>query len=106
MNFEDESEWTQLSPEEKKKQLYLKQVETLNGFLERNAISKEQYEKSLPDLTEKMGTSIPNSAVKNSTLFLKQPNTFLYKRPKPAYVADGFGALCRSVKNLCNLAKN
>ena len=42
MNFEDESEWTQLSPEEKKKQLYLKQVETLNGFLERNAISKEQ----------------------------------------------------------------
>lgn len=54
MNFEDESEWTQLSPEEKKKQLYLKQVETLNGFLERNAISKEQYEKSLPDLTEKM----------------------------------------------------
>ena len=55
MNFEDESEWAQLSPEEKKKQLYLKQVKTLNDFLERNAISKEQYEKSLHDLTEKMG---------------------------------------------------
>lgn len=55
MNFEDESEWAQLSPEEKKKQLYLKQVKTLNDFLERNAISKEQYDKSLHDLTEKMG---------------------------------------------------
>ena len=27
----------------------------LQGFLERNAISKEQYEKSYHDLTEKMG---------------------------------------------------
>ena len=63
MKFKDDSEWTQLSPEEKKKQLYLKQVETLNGFLERNAISKEQYEKSLHDLTEKMGMSTPNSIV-------------------------------------------
>ena len=63
MNFEDESEWAQLSPKEKKKQLYLKQVETLNGFLERNAISKEQYEKSLHDLTEKMGMSVPISIV-------------------------------------------
>lgn len=63
MNFEDESEWTRLSPEEKKKQLYLKQVQTLNDFLERNAISKEQYEKSLHDLTEKMGMSTPNSIV-------------------------------------------
>ena len=63
MNFEDDSELAQLSPEEKKKQLYLKQVQTLNDFRERNAISKEQYEKSLHDLTEKMGMSTPNSAV-------------------------------------------
>ena len=63
MNFEEDSEWTQLSPEEKKKQLYLKQVETLNDFLELNAISKEQYEKSLHDLTEKMGMSVQNSIV-------------------------------------------
>lgn len=55
MYFEDDSEWAQLSPEEKKKQLYLKQVQTLNDFLERGAIGKEQYDKSLHDLTEKMG---------------------------------------------------
>ena len=48
-------EWNNLTPEEKKRQLYEKQVAMLQGFLERNAISKEQYEKSLHDMTEKMG---------------------------------------------------
>lgn len=55
MNFVDDSEWPQLSLEEKRRQLYLRQVKTLNDFLERGAISKEQYEKSFGDLTEKMG---------------------------------------------------
>ena len=49
--------WEQMSPEEKKIQLYLKQKAILDGFLIRNAISKEQYEKSLSDMTEKMGMS-------------------------------------------------
>ena len=44
-----------LNPEEKKKQLFLKQKKTLDLFLERNAISKAQYDKSLGDLIEKMG---------------------------------------------------
>ena len=44
-----------LTPEEKKKQLFLKQKNTLDLFLERNAISKEQYDKSLGDLIGKMG---------------------------------------------------
>ena len=48
----------------------------------------------------------PQTQSCNSTFLLKQPNTFLCKRPKPTYVADGFGALCRSAKNLCKLAKN
>lgn len=48
-------EWELLTPEEKKKQLFLKQKNTLDLFLERNAISKAQYEKSLGDLIEKMG---------------------------------------------------
>lgn len=48
-------EWEQLSPEDKKKQLFLRQKNTLNLFLERNAISKDQYDKSLGDLIEKMG---------------------------------------------------
>ena len=47
--------WENLTPEEKKKQLFLKQKKTLDLFLERNAISKAQYDKSLGDLIEKMG---------------------------------------------------
>ena len=48
-------EWEQLSPEDKKKQLFLKQKNILDLFLERNAISKAQYDKSLGDLILKMG---------------------------------------------------
>lgn len=48
-------EWELLTPDEKKKQLFLKQKNTLDLFLERNAISKAQYDKSLGDLIEKMG---------------------------------------------------
>ena len=46
--------WENLTPEEKKAELYRKQKELLDMFLERNAISKAQYDKSLGDLTEKM----------------------------------------------------
>ena len=53
--FSRETEWEQLSPEDKKMQLFLKQKNTLDLFLERNAISKAQYDKSLGDLIEKMG---------------------------------------------------
>ena len=51
----EQFEWEQLSPEEMKKQLYLNQKKTLEDFLERGAISKAQFDKSLADLTEKMG---------------------------------------------------
>ena len=54
--------WENLTPEEKKKQLFLKQKNTLDLFLERNAISKAQYEKSLGDLIVKMG--ITDSGIK------------------------------------------
>ena len=47
--------WEEMSPEEKKTQLYISQKETLDSFLACNAISKAQYNKSLGDLTEKMG---------------------------------------------------
>lgn len=47
--------WETLSPEEKKKELFYRQKHTLNLFLERNAITKRQYDKSLGDLIEKMG---------------------------------------------------
>ena len=44
--------------EEKKKELLLRQKKTLDLFLERNAISKAQYDKSLGDLVEKMGMRV------------------------------------------------
>ena len=50
-----QQQWESLSPEEKKKELYKKQKATLDMFLERGAISQAQYDKSLGDLTEKMG---------------------------------------------------
>lgn len=45
----------QLSYQEKNRQLYIRQKEMLALFLQKRAISQEQYEKSLHDLTEKMG---------------------------------------------------
>ena len=53
----EQFEWEQLSPEDKKKQLYLEQKKTLETFLAHGAISKAQFDKSLGDLTEKMGMS-------------------------------------------------
>ena len=44
-----------LSPEEKKRNLFLSQKKTLDLFLEKGAISRAQYDKSLGDLREKMG---------------------------------------------------
>ena len=52
---EEQTMWNFMSYEEKNHQLYLRQKELLDQFLKTGAISKEQYEKSLHDLTEKMG---------------------------------------------------
>ena len=43
------------SREEKKKELFRSQKHTLDLFLERGAISRAQYDKSLGDLILKMG---------------------------------------------------
>lgn len=51
----EQNEWSTLSPEEKKKVLFLKQKQTLDLFLERKAIDQRQYDKSLGDLRDKMG---------------------------------------------------
>lgn len=47
-----------LLPEEKKKQLFLDQKRLLDTFLEKKAISRAQYDKSLGDLREKMGIKL------------------------------------------------
>lgn len=52
--MQKEITWNELSPEEKKKELFLRQKHTLDLFLERRAITQAQYNKSLGDLREKM----------------------------------------------------
>ena len=47
--------WESLTYEEKNRVLYERQKKMLDEFLEKGAISKEQHDKSLHDLTEKMG---------------------------------------------------
>ncbi|MBQ3542662.1 MAG: hypothetical protein IJA45_05985 [Oscillospiraceae bacterium] len=51
-------EWSDLSPEEKKVQLFLNQKQTLDLFLEKGAISQAQYDKSLGDLRERKGVKV------------------------------------------------
>ena len=65
-NGERQSKMTENEPmtaEEKKRDLYLRQKELLDTFLKHGAISQAQYEKSLGDLTEKMGVK-PNGEPK------------------------------------------
>ena len=52
---ESKTAWESMTPEKKKQELFRRQKQTLDLFLERNAISKSQYDKSLGDLIEKMG---------------------------------------------------
>ena len=47
--------WETLTPEEKRRALYDRQVSTLKTFLEHGAITQAQHDKSLHDLNEKMG---------------------------------------------------
>lgn len=51
----DSKPYSEMTPEEKKVDLYLRQKKTLEDFLERKSITQEQFDKSLGDLTEKMG---------------------------------------------------
>lgn len=53
--MESKPAWENMTPDEKKKELFLQQKNTLNLFLERHAISQRQYDKSLGDLRDKMG---------------------------------------------------
>ena len=53
--MEVEQNQANLSAEDKLKYLFLKQINTLNAFRKRNAISKEQYDISYNGLISKMG---------------------------------------------------
>ena len=53
--LEQQRRWAAMSPEQKKKHLLQSQKEMLDKFLERNAISKKQYEDSLSVLLRAAG---------------------------------------------------
>ena len=53
--LDNSADWDKLTHEQKNHQLYLKQKALLDLFLERGAITQAQHDKSLHDLTEKMG---------------------------------------------------
>ena len=55
LDIELELPYDNLLPEQKKQLLFEKQRELLDTFLNHNAITKEQYNKSLGDLIVKMG---------------------------------------------------
>ena len=50
-----DASWKTLSYEDKNRLLFERQKMMLADFLENGAMSKAQYEKSLHDLTEKLG---------------------------------------------------
>ena len=51
----DTAAWETMTPEQKRRELYDRQVELLDTFLEHGAITQAQHDKSLHDLTVKMG---------------------------------------------------
>ena len=53
--LDNSADWDKRTHEQKNHQLYLKQKQMLDMFLEHGAISQAQHDKSLHDLTEKMG---------------------------------------------------
>ena len=55
--LDNSADWEKLTHDQKNHQLYLKQKQILYMFLEHGAISQAQHDKSLHDLTEKMGES-------------------------------------------------
>ena len=55
MDTTNNAAWETLTPEEKRRALYDRQVALLDTFLEHGAITQAQHDKSLHDLTVKMG---------------------------------------------------
>ena len=59
----EQQQWEELTPEQKKRELYLEQKFTLDAFLERHAISQAQYDKSLSVLNAQMADFMQNGKI-------------------------------------------
>ena len=53
-----ETDWSSMSPDERKRALFKKQKDLLDTFLSHGAIDRRQYEKSLTCMAEKMGMTL------------------------------------------------
>ena len=54
------TDWQTMSPDERKRALFIKQKDLLDTFLAHGAIDRRQYEKSLTCMAEKMGMQVEN----------------------------------------------
>lgn len=55
--LERQRRWARMTPEEKRRQLFRQQRETLEAFRERHAISQAQYERGLREMTAALGSA-------------------------------------------------
>ena len=53
-----ETDWSSMSPDERKRALFKKQKDLLDTFLSHGAIDRRQYEKSLTCMAKKMGMTL------------------------------------------------
>ena len=60
----EQAEWERLSPDEKKRQLFLRQKKILQDFFDKRAISQEQFDKSFGDMMSKMGFDTDGNSTK------------------------------------------
>lgn len=60
----EQAEWERLSPDEKKRQLFLRQKKILQDFLDKRAISQEQFDKSFGDMMSKMDFDTDGNSTK------------------------------------------
>lgn len=56
--IEQQHRWESMTPEEKRRQLYQRQKETLEAFRDRHAISQAQYERGMREMTAALGAAI------------------------------------------------
>ena len=89
----DTAAWETMTPEQKRRELYDRQVALLDTFLEHGAISQAQYDKSLHDLTVKMvyGDNIAETTMRE--LLLKEdyeePQCLLNMHPEVSSIPIG-----------------
>jgi hypothetical protein len=85
----EQQQWEELTPEQKKRELYLEQKYTLDAFLERHAISQAQYDKSLADLydPDKMPPELKAAHEANDRAVMDAYG-FSYDMTEPQIVAE------------------